>query len=165
MQIDPKPSLENLGGKAYQLHRLKDVCTVPPFFVLVFDGPNERIDGANEQALLQKCADLGFDNMAVRSSAGCEDSAQASFAGMFMSKIGVRPSGLLDAVEAVRRSVHSDRVAEYCRVIGLDAGLIRMAVIVQRLVNTRVSGVCFTRMPENNGVLMIVCFWDCRGSA
>ena len=93
--------------------------------------------------------------MAVRSSAGCEDSSQASFAGMFKTVLGVRPSGIADAVVEVLESVYNKRVADYCESQGIVQDSISMAVIVQKMINSRVSGVCFTRLQNGSNHLLI----------
>ena len=155
MQINLRPTLTNIGGKAYQLYRLKECCNIPPFFVISFKDPHEIHDPVVQRTILQQCQAQRFDLMAVRSSASCEDSAYASFAGMFETVLKVRPPDVIDAISRVLTSVHSKRVADYCRARELDKNKIRMAVIVQRMVPSRVSGVCFTRMQEGRNSLIV----------
>ena len=84
--------------------------------------------------------------LAVRSSAVGEDGAAASFAGQFDSVLHV------DTVEALRRAVRvcwasywSERAL--CYRAARNARLGGMAVVLQRQVPARVSGVLFTRAP------------------
>ena len=84
--------------------------------------------------------------LAVRSSAVGEDGAAASFAGQFDSVLHV------DSVEALRRAVRvcwasywSER--SLCYRAARNARLGGMAVVLQRQVSARVSGVLFTRAP------------------
>jgi pyruvate,water dikinase len=97
--------------------------------------------------------------MAVRSSASCEDSPQTSFAGMFKTVLGVKPPEIINAIREVLGSIFNKRVADYCEARSIDQNKIRMAVIVQRMINSRVSGVCFTRSQDERGPILIeACF-------
>jgi pyruvate, water dikinase len=157
--INPRPTLSRVGGKAYQLYRLKRWCNVPPFFVIAFENSQEIYDIQNRNLIMEQCRDQKFDLMAVRSSATCEDSPQASFAGMFKTVLGARPSELIGAVTEVLNSVSSERVADYCEAQGLVQNKIQMAVIVQKMVNSRVSGVCFTHLQNNSEpILLEACY-------
>ena len=84
--------------------------------------------------------------LAVRSSAVGEDGAAASFAGQFDTVLHV------DTVEALRRAVRACWASYWserslCYRAARGAGLGGMAVVVQRQVAARVSGVLFTRAP------------------
>ena len=84
--------------------------------------------------------------LAVRSSAVGEDGAAASFAGQFDSVLHVTPGdGLRRAVRTCWASYWSERSLYYRA--ARDAGLGGMAVVLQRQVSARVSGVLFTRAP------------------
>lgn len=85
--------------------------------------------------------------MAVRSSAPDEDSVGASFAGAYLSVLGV--SGREAAAVAVRDVHRSGQLAgadSYRATLGLRAEY-RMAVVLQQLVDADVAGVLFTRNP------------------
>jgi len=155
MRINPIPTLSRIGGKAYQLCRLKQLCNVPSFFVIAFEDPKESLDPTNQRAIIEQCRNQKFDLMAVRSSASCEDSPQTSFAGMFKTVLGVRPPELIDAVSEVLNSVFNKRVADYCEAQSLDPKKIKMTVIVQKMIHSRVSGVCFTRLQNDTNSLII----------
>lgn len=155
MWINPRATLSRVGGKAYQLYRLKRWCNVPPFFVIAFENPQEILDTENQQRITEECRNQKYDLMAVRSSATCEDSLQASFAGMFKTVLGVRSSELAGAITEVLNSVFSERVADYCEAQGLAQNKIRMAVIVQQMINSRVSGVCFTQLQNKSKPILV----------
>lgn len=90
---------------------------------------------------------LGSGPVAVRSSACSEDSESASFAGQQDTYLNVR--GARDVVAAVRRcwaSFFSERALFYRARKGSLAD-VRMAVVVQCLVQPRKSGVMFTMDP------------------
>jgi pyruvate,water dikinase len=89
----------------------------------------------------------GLD-VAVRSSATVEDSAEASFAGLQDTYLGV--SGVASVLDHVRRcwaSMYNDESVAYRRRLGLPEAGVAMAVVVQRMVAPRAAGVMFTRSP------------------
>lgn len=156
MRIDAEGDTLRLGGKSLQLHRLREIFDdVPPFFTVEFDSFDEVRDPRIEEQLIDYCISHGFDLVAVRSSASCEDALETSFAGMFKTVLNVRPPSLADAIGEVLDSVHSKRVVEYCQAHNLDPNQISMSVIIQKMIRSRVSGVCFTRIDENPNSLMI----------
>ena len=94
---------------------------------------------------------LGADGdvpVAVRSSATMEDSAEASFAGLQDSYLGVGGAdGVLDAVRRCWASLYNDESVGYRRRIGMPEHGIAMGVVVQRMVSPRAAGVMFTCSP------------------
>jgi len=153
--IDPPPTLANIGGKALQLDRLKTRFALPEYFVLQFAHTEELEDPKVESRIIAECEARGFERMAVRSSAGCEDSVDASFAGMFDTVLSGTSRTVVSAIARVLDSVRSPRVREYCDAQGIAVESIQMSVIIQRLVVGRVSGVCFSRMPGDTECLLI----------
>jgi pyruvate,water dikinase len=90
--------------------------------------------------------------LAVRSSAPGEDSAQRSFAGLHESVVGVvGAEAVLDAARVVWASLWSDAALLYRQELALDAGLSRMAVVVQEMIYESRSGVAFGRDPREPG--------------
>ena len=86
--------------------------------------------------------------VAVRSSAVGEDSAQASFAGLYRSYLNV--SGAAEVVEKVRAcwlSLWTTEATEYRFGHPVMDGPPLMAVLIQCMVRSRVSGVLFTANP------------------
>ncbi|MDQ5813808.1 MAG: phosphoenolpyruvate synthase, partial [Actinomycetota bacterium] len=86
--------------------------------------------------------------VAVRSSATAEDLPHASFAGQqdtFLNVLGAN-----NVIEAVRRcwaSLWTDRAVSYRASNGIDHLGVRLAVVVQRMVEAEVAGVLFTANP------------------
>src|SRR3954466_14976567 len=121
--------------------------------------PPPAVADAITAAYAQLCAQAGQPDLpvAVRSSATSEDSAEASFAGLQDTYLWVRGT---DAVlEAVRRcwaSLYSVESVTYRLRRGLAEDDLAMAVVVQRMVDSRSSGVMFTRSPLN-GDRSVVC--------
>jgi rifampicin phosphotransferase len=86
--------------------------------------------------------------VAVRSSATAEDLPFASFAGQqdtYLNVVGV--DAVLDAVHRCWASLWTDRAASYRATNGIDHRDVRLAVIVQRMVDAAVAGVMFTANP------------------
>ncbi len=85
---------------------------------------------------------------AVRSSATAEDLPDASFAGQqdsFLHVVG--PASVIDHVRRCWASLFTERAVAYRMHHGIDHRSARMAVVVQRMVEPRVSGVLFTAEP------------------
>lgn len=91
--------------------------------------------------------ELGGGAVAVRSSAVGEDGAGASFAGQHATKLNVTSAeALVQAVHAVWESGRTASALAYRAQLGV-AGAPRVAIVVQTLVKSDVSGVMFTRDP------------------
>ncbi|GAB3323590.1 phosphoenolpyruvate synthase [Geodermatophilus aquaeductus] len=91
---------------------------------------------------------LGGGPVAVRSSATAEDLPDASFAGQqdtYLSVTGAEP--LLEAIAACWGSLHTERAMAYREASGVPHDTVRMAVVVQRMVDAEVAGVLFTANP------------------
>lgn len=87
---------------------------------------------------------------AVRSSSPEEDLASSSFAGGYATRLGVRPADLDDAVRYCFSSSFDERVLLYKKERGFDVRSPRIAVVVQRQVDSEVSGVGFSLNPLTN---------------
>lgn len=124
------------------------------------DGPARRIaaliNGAGMPAALNEeiaCAyrDLSGDgahSVAIRSSGSLEDSAVASFSGMLSTVLGVRdPDQVSQAVRKCWISGFSVRSLRYLTRMGLDPCGMGVALIFQRMVQAKSSGVLFTVDP------------------
>lgn len=141
------------GGKGAALARLVQAgLPVPEGFVLLpssFDENGLRAEAWEE--VRRRLAALRVTEraaaVAVRSSGGGEDSANASFAGGFTSVLGVRDDEeVRGAIERVYASRQNERAAIYSKARGLEAEA-RFAVVVQRLVDAIASGIMFTANP------------------
>lgn len=155
MIINPIPTVESVGGKGFQLTKLKEICYVPEFFLLSFENTLEIDEIQIQNQILTYFDANRFDNVAVRSSATLEDSAFASFAGMFETVLNVKRDNLIEAIRTVLESIKDIRVKEYCRLNNLDYVSLKMCVVVQRMVKSRVSGVCFTREGRDTNMMVL----------
>ncbi|WP_233517751.1 PEP/pyruvate-binding domain-containing protein [Geodermatophilus marinus] len=148
-------------GVAAATARVRDVVASAPL-------PADLADAiaAGYAALCDECGHPDLP-VAVRSSATGEDSAEDSFAGLQDTYLWVRGG---DAVVAsVRRcwaSLYSAESVTYRRRRGIPETDLRMAVVVQRMVDARSSGVMFTRSPVSGdrSVVAIDASWG-LGSA
>ncbi|MDR3641944.1 MAG: PEP/pyruvate-binding domain-containing protein [Humidesulfovibrio sp.] len=96
-------------------------------------------------------------SISVRSSASSEDGGEHSFAGQYTSVLGVRsPEALVEAFKTVLASAFSARALAYRALVnrsgaGLSGESVDMAVLCQRMVDARASGVLFTVDPTDTG--------------
>jgi pyruvate,water dikinase len=100
--------------------------------------------------------------VAVRSSATSEDSADASFAGLQDTYLWVRDEAtMLQSICSCWASLYSAESVSYRRRLRLREGGVAMAVVVQRMVDARCSGVMFTRSPTtgDRSVITIEASW------
>src|SRR5918994_1486391 len=101
------------------------------------------------QAIAEAYGELGDGvPVAVRSSATAEDLPGASFAGQqdtYLNVVGVE--SVLDAVQRCWASLWTDRAVSYRATNGIDPRGVRLAAVVQRMVDASVAGVLFTANP------------------
>ncbi|MFJ7154431.1 rifamycin-inactivating phosphotransferase [Streptomyces sp. NPDC101118] len=100
-------------------------------------------------AVTRGLAGLGADvPCAVRSSATAEDLPTASFAGQqdtYLNIVG--PAEVLRHISRCWASLFTERAVTYRRRNGIDDRTVHMAVVVQRMVFPRASGILFTADP------------------
>lgn len=140
------------GPKAVQLGAaIRAGLPVPDGFAIAYDVV-AAVGGGEAEAIRTLAAEVrarcgDWPYWAVRSSAVGEDSAGASFAGIHKSILGVSGvQGVLEAVREVHASASEGGAVAYRDRLGLDTAL-HMGVVVQRLVDSDVGGVMFTRNP------------------
>jgi pyruvate,water dikinase len=91
---------------------------------------------------------FGSPAVAVRSSATAEDLPEASFAGQQDTILGVvGEEALLDAVGRCWASLWNERAVAYRETHGVGGRGLRIAVVVQRMVDAQSAGVLFTADP------------------
>jgi phosphohistidine swiveling domain-containing protein len=86
--------------------------------------------------------------VAVRSSATAEDLPFATFAGQqdtYLNVVGT--DAVLDAVRRCWASLWTDRAVSYRATHGIDHRDVRLAVVIQRMVDAEIAGVMFTADP------------------
>jgi pyruvate,water dikinase len=104
-----------------------------------------------EQAVEAECGRLGGTGrpirLAVRSSAIGEDSKEASFAGQFLTVLGVAPAGVAEAYRNVVASMYSATAMTYRLTRGLREDGLVMCVGCLEMVDALAGGVVYTRDP------------------
>ena len=157
-EADPR----ELGGKAANLARLARIGQrVPTFFVVTTSAMSSSggMAGSVREAIETAHRTLFPDDpfVAVRSSAIGEDATGESFAGIHESFLFVRRSdAVCAAVEKVWASAFSARAMSYRASHNLPTTDIAIAVVVQRMIDARVSGVAFTAEPTTGDVHRVV---------
>jgi pyruvate, water dikinase len=145
--LDPADS-EGLAATAARVRAVVESAPLP-----------DEVHDAIRAAYAELCEECGDPSqpVAVRSSATSEDSAEDSFAGLQDTYLWVR--GGDSVVAHVRRcwaSLYSVESVTYRRRRGIPETDLAMAVVVQRMVGARSSGVMFTRSPVS-GDRSVVC--------
>ncbi|GAA3531679.1 hypothetical protein GCM10022419_008360 [Nonomuraea rosea] len=158
-----REDLAMAGGKGANLGELvRNAFPVPDGFVvtthaygLVAQGHDTRayfeeavLPDDLRQAIAGAYAALGGGPVAVRSSATAEDLPGAAFAGQqdtYLNVVG--EPALLDAVRHCWGSLWTDRAIAYRAKLAIDDSEVRIAVVVQSMVEADTAGVLFTANP------------------
>lgn len=146
-------SVKFLGGKGLNLVNLSSQgFNVPPFVILNANELHRHFQKESEidSVWIEKIKSILGDYrwFSVRSSAIQEDSIQFSFAGQFKTELYVGWDDLSNAIQLVWDSIKSPNVLTYCEEHNLEAPD-RMAIIIQVMVNSEISGVAFGVNPVN----------------
>ncbi|AOT71969.1 PEP/pyruvate-binding domain-containing protein [Geosporobacter ferrireducens] len=148
------PEFQSLaGGKGGMLGRMyQRGYPVPEGFVVLpsaFQGETLNKEAWNAiKAALDEIRERNEEvRFAVRSSALSEDSAQASFAGEFETVLNLKTDEEIQkGIYTVFESRVSERVKAYSSVQGMEQ-VHQIAVVVQLMVQSEISGVLFTADP------------------
>ena len=100
-----------------------------------------------QDEIFQKYQGLDTFFVAVRSSATAEDSTIASWAGELESYLYITRGNLIEHVKLCWASLYTPRAIFYRVQNNMTWKEIAVAVIIQKMVNSNVSGVCFTVNP------------------
>jgi pyruvate, water dikinase len=99
---------------------------------------------------------LNTDFVSVRSSATLEDGTKNSFAGQFESYLNVKRESLLDYIKLCWSSLFTARSIAYRLHNNLSLYQVEMAVVIQTMIDSDLSGVAFTKHPVTNNKNQIV---------
>ncbi|MCM3544402.1 PEP/pyruvate-binding domain-containing protein [Priestia megaterium] len=173
---------EKVGSKALNLIKMKkENLPIPDGFVIQtealkryseWNGINRQTDNIHERILhgeipieIERDLIEAFQNLkssymsvAVRSSSSAEDLEGASFAGQYETYLNVKTTeDFLSKVKACWASFFTERVEQYTQNMYADFDEISMAVVVQGLIESEVSGVIFSQNPvtHNTKEMMI----------
>jgi len=149
-EITPKT---RCGVKARNLSTLSKLkINIPRTFIIPFDVfkafQQEKQQTLNKiTTYLEEKIDT-TKSYAIRSSANVEDTTLFSFAGQFTTSLnitGIKP--IITAIKQTWRSAQNQSVNSYQLGLNRSSSEIKMAVIIQEMVNPVFSGVVFTRNP------------------
>ncbi len=90
---------------------------------------------------------LGANRMSVRSSATCEDGASTAWAGQLDTFLNVAPNELADHIRSCWLSIFRPSALAYGAAHGYGAGQFGVAVVVQQMIDSEVSGIAFSVHP------------------
>jgi phosphoenolpyruvate synthase/pyruvate phosphate dikinase len=159
-----------VGGKAAALGTLAAQAAVPAGFCVTAFEPlrSPELPVSLAAQIREAYAELGVrcgasePAVAVRSSAVDEDGAHASFAGMHDTLLNVSGAdAVLEAVARCAASAMSERALAYRQERGLRAENVRIAVLVQQMIQAEASFVAFSVSPlsASAGELLINAAW------
>ncbi len=147
-----KNDVKIAGGKGASLGELIQAkFRVPPGFV-VLSSAFENFFKKEFPEELSKEILSDFDKLkskyvAVRSSATAEDSKIDAWAGQLESYLNITKKDLLKNIQKCWASLYTPRAMFYRAERGLTKKQVSVAVVIQKMVNSEVSGVCFTVHP------------------
>lgn len=113
----------------------------------------ERVVFSNEQdvALMECLKDFSkSDLFAIRSSSSQEDLKGLSFAGMYETELGINIENIKPMVKKVFKSLFEFRVLEYKCKNNIPIEESTIAIIIQKQIDSTVSGIGFSVNPNNN---------------
>ncbi len=178
-----KTDIEQVGGKAANLGALlAHGFPIPPGFVVCAGVYRKLLSGidtsAPSEAIRRRLVDAPLPITAsqeilraherlqsnskepiicaVRSSATAEDLGDASFAGQHATYYYVDGQNLIEMVRKCWASLWSDAAVSYRQSQGIDHAGVMMAVLVQEMIPSDVSGVTFTVNPVSGDTQEIV---------
>ena len=142
-----------LGSKINNLIKLRENgINVPDFEIIKYQ------DYINGNISLKQKVEVSNKKYAVRSSANIEDGKVNSFAGQFDTYLNVLPDNLEEKITDCFESLYNENVLDYCKNKNINIDELKMNVIVQEMVNSRLSGVIFTSNPQgilNESVIVV----------
>lgn len=134
--------VQNAGGKAKNLIKLNRMgYTIPKGFVLLsklFENRNWYQTPEFESFLDELDSKKKY---AVRSSADIEDGAKNAFAGQFATYLHTPKSEIIQNIKKVLESSETEHVKKVIQSLGFEKA--EMAVIVQEMIDSEISGVSF----------------------
>ncbi len=122
---------------------------------------NSKMPADIETEILKHFAELDAEYVAVRSSATAEDGSSASWAGELESYLNTTKENLLDNVKKCWASLFTPRAIFYRIEKNMHNDKVSVAVVVQKMVESEVSGICFTVHPvtEDHNQMVLEAGW------
>lgn len=162
------------GGKGKNLVELtRALFPVPPGFILTYDAFLEYREQGHMPAEMkehisayyrQLIKETGNPAVAVRSSASAEDLYNASFAGQYDTYLYVGSEAeLMQRIVDCWHSLYSPRAMVYRKRMKISGENLKMAVVVQTMIDPRVAGILFTSQSYQGkeDVMIVESGWGC----
>ena len=111
---------------------------------------NAKLNQKLEVEIINYYNNLGSKFVAVRSSASSEDGVDSSFAGQLESFLNTDEESLIQNIIACFASLFSPRCLYYQKEKGFDISKNKVAVVIQAMIQSEVSGITFTAHPVTN---------------
>ena len=141
-----RTSDQSLADASKRIRALFETCGIP-------DDLKKEV--VSRYRLIVPKGTVGF--VAVRSSATAEDLPDASFAGQQETYLNVRgEDDLFDKIRKCWSSLFTARAIAYREKQGFAHGDVKLAVVVQKMVNSEISGIMFTVDPHNGAKNIII---------
>lgn len=170
-EVDPAKS----GGKGKSLVQLQDASfPVPPGFILTYDAYSRFKETGQMpveiKTVAAKCyrelkQQTGSSLVAVRSSASAEDLQIASFAGLYATYLYINSEeNLFKRITDCWHSLYSVPAKAYRQRMNIPAHDLKMAVIVQTMIDPKSAGILFTDYPypgRDKNVIIVESNWGC----
>ncbi len=144
-----------VGGKAASLGELISTgLPIPPGFVITTNCykkfKNQGFPAEVKELILKAFDDLGSERVAVRSSAIGEDSKGASWAGQLETYLNTSKENLIETIRRCWESTYSERALAYASEKNIDKNDLTIGVVIQKMIDSEVSGIMFTANPITN---------------
>ncbi|MDO8443936.1 MAG: PEP/pyruvate-binding domain-containing protein [bacterium] len=122
---------------------------------------NSKMPADIETEILKHFAELDAEFVAVRSSATAEDGSSASWAGELESYLNTTRENLLENVQKCWASLFTPRAIFYRIEKNMHKDKVSVAVVIQKMVESEVSGICFTVHPvtEDHNQMVLEAGW------
>lgn len=92
--------------------------------------------------------ELEDDLYSVRSSSNIEDGFKNSFAGQFDTFLNVKREDINKKIKSCFKSLYNENVLEYIRKNNIKVTDLKMNVLVQKMIQSELSGIIFTANPK-----------------
>ena len=136
------------GSKIANLLKLQEnKINVPEFDIVKWEDRNNKIDIKKYKG-----------KYAVRSCSNIEDGLIDSFAGQFDTYLNVEKKDIEKKVKQCFSSLDNLNVDDYIKAKNINVSEIKMDVMIQRMVDSELSGVLFTANPQgilNESVIVV----------
>jgi pyruvate,water dikinase len=147
-------TVNQAGGKGFSLWQLKkEGFPVPPFIILSADYYRKENGKSLSKEIGEKILEAidrdlsAYTLFSVRSSSVMEDGSELSFAGQFKSLLNVKKEDVISAERDVWNSANTETVQSYLDHNSGANSNVGMAVVIQAMIPSEISGVAFAIDP------------------